>query len=207
MIKSNPLYADFLPAKINTHDIKSRVKNRTDFNREIKSLERFMKKGSEKMILTEQGIKTTAYEKREITLRVRSINIKRKKIRGANKVGRESGNLAVAEDRSLFPKQFNLNQLSPKGWDRYKKNVYNQTQSDYYNIKNEQYKRSYIIALYKTLPVDLAEQIESLLNNVDGETMYNLSLQDTTLDIIYTYSPEDARHKGEVILNRWKMYV
>ena len=60
LLKQVPELEDFLPPKQSTKDIKNAVKTRRDFNNAMNSLDRFMRKGAEKPIVTKEGVKTTA---------------------------------------------------------------------------------------------------------------------------------------------------
>ena len=64
LLKQVPELDEFLPPKASTKEIRAGVKTRRDLENEIKSLKRFLKKGAEKPIVTKEGVKTTAYEKK-----------------------------------------------------------------------------------------------------------------------------------------------
>ena len=52
----------YLPSKVSLDDVKGNIVNKWDYNRQIKYLEQFTNRGSEKLIVTEGGATLTKYE-------------------------------------------------------------------------------------------------------------------------------------------------
>ena len=81
LAKSNPEIANVLPEKVSTRQLKEMINTRQDLNRELNSLKRFSKKGSEKIVVvpnTEYELKITKWQQTEMNRRVGIINRRRK---------------------------------------------------------------------------------------------------------------------------------
>lgn len=73
---------NYLPSRIKKSDIYDNISTRQDLKREINSLKRFSKKGAEKIVVlpnTDYNLKTTKWQKREMSISLATINRRRKK--------------------------------------------------------------------------------------------------------------------------------
>ena len=77
IIKKFPSMEEFLPDKMSVKELRKNIETRQDFNRVINSLNRFSQKNAEEPIVTKQGIKTTKYEIKEMSIKVATINRRR----------------------------------------------------------------------------------------------------------------------------------
>lgn len=68
LIKIVPELEDILPKKASVNEIRKNVVSRSDFNKQIASLKRFMEKGMEDTVTTKQGVVTTKYQLRELQI-------------------------------------------------------------------------------------------------------------------------------------------
>lgn len=72
---------NYLPSKVKYSDLKSEIRTRQDLKREMNSLKRFSKKGSEEIVVlpnTDYNLKTTKWQKKEMSIMVSTINRRRK---------------------------------------------------------------------------------------------------------------------------------
>lgn len=147
LLKQVPELEEFLPAKISTKEIRERVKTRRDFKNELNSIERFMRKGAEKPIVTKEGIKTTAYEKKEIEFKVRAINARRAAERKRANVSTEKGTMGTIRENNLKPKQVDINKVKKSDWEKFKESVEKQARDSYFQDKYERYKENFMKGL------------------------------------------------------------
>lgn len=207
-IKKNPDIAMFLPARITTDEIRSRIQTRQDFNRELNSLNRFSRKGSTKPIITPQGLTTTQWEKNEIGIRVRTINRRRARMLKEANLSHEKGNTYLAEEMNLVPKNFNINEITVRNWDKYKKGVFKQSLSNYIRQGYENYKRGYLSSLQDTLSSnEYRQRIAEIVESLDSESVYKAGFYDPRLAMEFRYSPEEQERVDRLTLEMWEVYL
>lgn len=208
ILKKNPEYKDYLPSKINYMDIKHSIYSRKDFNRNINSYNRFLKSGSEKPILSKSGIKTTEWEKKELAIKVRTINTQRALKRKAANVSTEKGTMGTIKSNNLQPKKFDIDKISIKSWGAFTESVEKQIQSDYYQKQAEQYKKNYLNAIYKYLgKTPQTIQLYNIIKSLDPETIYHAYYEDPFLQISYTSDPIPADEIASTALEKWQSYI
>ena len=81
--KKNPESAEYLPSKLTVKALKKEIKTREDFNKRMKELERFQKKGAQKIVSIPgaegEEFKLTAWELKTAQRRFKKVNEMRKK--------------------------------------------------------------------------------------------------------------------------------
>lgn len=207
-IKRNPDIAMFLPERITTEGLRSRIKTRQDLNRELNSINRFGRKDATKPVMTPLGLMTTRWEKNEIGIRVASINRRRSRTLKEADLKPEKGNTYVAENANLLPKKYNINKIKPSDWDKYKKGVFKQTISTYTAQGWENYKRSYLLSIEENLyQSENAKALKKLIESLDAETVYKGSFYSPNLDIVFTYDPKEQDWIVQRALETWEEYL
>ena len=81
LAKRNPSIKNLLPGKVSTKKLKSLIATRNDLKREIRALERFSRRGAEKLVPApnnENNVMVTKWQKEELIRRVALVNRKRK---------------------------------------------------------------------------------------------------------------------------------
>lgn len=198
LIKKVPELEDFLPEKLVIKNIKESIKTRKDFNRAIKSFQRFLKKGAEKTVYTKQGVKTTAYEVGEMRIKVAAINRERARILKKMKPSTEKGTMGSIKQNSLMPKQFNLENMSVQAWQKFVESVEKQSASSYWTERYKQYKENYLKAFDNQLGgTPKAERIRKLIEAMPAEQLDAAYYQDPNLQIDFVYD----EHESEWILD------
>lgn len=212
LIKQVPELEDFLPAKLVVKDIKASIQTRQDFNRELNSIKRFMKKGAEKTVYTKQGVKTTKYMVNELKIKVQTINRERaRKLKEMNPTT-EKGTMGSIKQNSLRPKQFNLENMSQKGWEKFVESVTKQSASTYWEERYNQYKENYLKALENQLGSHpLYETLKNKAEGMTPEELERVYYQEPNLQIDFIYDENemewvanlmneafDAYYRGEI---------
>lgn len=206
LIKQVPELEDFLPAKKSVKEIRNNITTRQDFKREINSIERFMRKGAEKPIVTKEGIKTTQYEKRELQIKVQQINKRRKQELKLLNPSIEKGNLHTVQELNLAPQKFNLDKMKKADWEGFKRRIDKQSRSSYYNEKYERYKENYMKGIENVFGI-AGEPIIELVKKMTGEQLTEAFYNDVVLEINFIYDPIDMQAKIDAIIERLNKYI
>lgn len=206
LLKQVPELEDFLPAKKSVKEIRSNITTRQDFKREINSIERFMRKGAEKPIVTKEGIKTTQYEKRELQIKVRQINKRRKQELKLLNPSIEKGNLHTVQELNLAPQKFNLDKMKKSDWEGFKRRIDKQSRSSYYAEKYERYKKNYMKGIENVFG-PAGESILELVRQMAGEELTKAFYNDVILEIDFIYDPIDMQAKIDAIIERLNKYI
>lgn len=207
-LKKNPELAPYLPERLTTAGLREKIKTRQDFNRETKSAERFLKKGSEEPITTNKGIKSTKWEIQEIRYKVQQINRQRKTKRKKADVSTEKGTMGTIQANSLQPKKFNINTISPANWEAFKKSVEKQVGSNYYQNKDEQYKENYLKALYNVFGSQSDfQQLQWYIKQIPASALTEMYYNEPILQIDFIYDPIELEARFDAILETLASYV
>lgn len=202
LIKQVPELADILPNKVSVKDLKNNIYSRKDFNRTIKSLNRFMKKGAEDTVTTKQGVVTTKYQLNEIKIQTQSINATRRAKRKASGASTEKGTMGSIEKMNLNDKVVNVNEIPKEAWENFINTLSFQTMDTYYKYKNDIYKQNYIKALENELG-NYGINIQELVNQLPPDYLVDKFYLEPRLQIDFIYTVEEQEKRAEVILNKW----
>ena len=176
--KKNPAIKNVLPEKVTVAQMKELIETRQDLKRELNALKRFSKRGSEKIVEVpdnDYNLKTTKWQKEEMTRRIGIINRKRKKrlkeiqetplMSRGQELGYTKGQLGMgrAEEVSLTP----MNAFTPRMTRRdlkYKfRNILKESQSSYWNKRDLMLKENYIKSLEENFnPNDIKDVVKAI---------------------------------------------
>jgi hypothetical protein len=213
-MKKHPENADILPEKIKKKEVKEQVQYRNDFNKLLKSTERFMKKDATKVIKNKEGVQTTKWEKKEIAIKVATINRERTRERKlaemipttsqGKETGLKRGEMGDTRTNELKPKQFDFNKIkSKKEWQMFIDSVDKQVSTTYKLHKMELFKENYIKALKIALPA-YADEIIEVLKDIPAPTVVNTFYGEQEASIDFIYDPQEAEVIGEILLQLWQ---
>lgn len=204
--KKYPDFAQYLPKRISTKEIKSRVATRQDFNRLYKEYSRFLKKGAEELVTTPTGITVTKWDIQEAKYKVQAVNRsrarKRKELKGI--VTTESGTMGSIQNANLMPKQFNLSDIND--WDAYVGNLDKQLHSQYYVKKEAKYRENFIQALYNVFNSE-ADDIINLVNQIPDSELSKLYFSNPVLQIDFIYDPLEQEMIHDLIVENLQEYL
>lgn len=198
-LKAHPEWAEYLPERLTTSDLKNRIETRQDFNRELKSYQRFMKKGAETPLMSQTGIKTTQWEKKEVGYKIAQINRLRTLERKKADVSTYKGTMGTIKNNNLLPKTFNFNKIKPKEWEKYMQTVNNQIRSTYHNEKMEKYKSNYLKAIDNIFGSSAGEIID-IVSEIPAEKLMRMYYDDPVLQIDFVYDPLELQTIKENII-------
>lgn len=183
---------------------------RSEFNKVIKSLARYNKKGAEQMVVSKKGITTTKWEKKEVGIKMSVINATRAKelknvealeatSRGVP-LGTTRGEMGSERLNSLKPKKYNFDEIEPGvSWEKFKVTVTKQSSAKSRQEKIDLYKQNYLQALdaYGGYADDIKWIVEQLPSDRVVETYYT----EQEADIPFVYSGVDGRHEKDMTLD------
>ena len=196
-----PELKDILPNTITKYDKiemmeKFKTMSRAEFNKEMKSLDRFLKKDSEKAIVSKTGNRVTKWEKNEVALKVAQINRERtrqrkeiEKIEAISQgelIGLKRGEMGSERLNELKPKKFNFDKIrGGKEWEKYKAGVEKQANPETRERIYEMYKENYLKGLdaYGGYADSIKEIVEQLPADVVVKTFYKE--QEASIDFVY----------------------
>lgn len=206
-LNKHPELAPFLPKRISTTEIKDKVKTRADFNREIKSYQRFMRRGAEAPVTNEKGLMLTKWEKQEVGIKIATINRRRGRERKKADVSPYKGNMHTIAEANLMNKKFNFENIEVKRWDTYVRNVEKQVMSHYTRERDEQYKANYMEALDNALSSDDARRVKEAVRKIDATKFKDLYFASPELEIGFIYDPQESESIADVIIERLEEYL
>lgn len=192
LLKKNPALKPYLPDRINAKKLTKNIQTRSDFNREINSLGRFLKKGAETPITTDTGLRTTQWQRKEIGYKVAIINRQRTAERKRANVSTFTGTMGTIQKNNLEPKQYDFNKIKPSDWDKFVQNVEKQVKENYFSEKNELYKQNYMTAISNVFNKEDSSKLLSIIQNIPAENLIDLFYSDPVLQIDFVYDPLEA---------------
>lgn len=198
LLKQFPELEEFLPSKASTKEIKKSVQTRRDLKNELNSLERFMHKGAEKPIITKEGIKTTAYEKKEIAIKVRAINQRRAAELKKAAPSTEKGTMGTVRENNLKPKQYDIDKIKKSDWKKFVESVEKQSKDSYASDRYERYKDNFLKGLENAFGEKGSKLIE-IAKKIYPETLTQMYYDDPILQIDFIYDPLEMQVKIEAM--------
>lgn len=207
LLKQVPELEAFLPPKMSVADIKKSIQTRQDFNREIASLKRFLKKGAEKPVVNKQGVKTTKYELNELRLKLNRINRERAKRLAEMKPSTEKGTMGSIQQNALRPKKFNFESQSAKSWDKFVESVEKQSLPGYWDERLKKYKENFLVGLKNEFGSSpLYELIKEKIMAISPEELDRIYYQEPNLQIDYVYDEAELKIKANLMLEALEAY-
>lgn len=212
LAKKQPYLRDMLPDRLSKRELKNRITTRQDFNRVVRSAERFSKRGAESLITNEAGFAITKYEKREVSYKLAVINRKRAEqlrryeemevINQGKGTGIKRGQMPSQRLAALKPKRFNWDKMTRQHYEAFLKTLNKQAFDKYTQEMDAMYKWNYIKALKQVLPPKYAYIIEKV-KQMDPEEVIERFYTDQNATIDFIYDPVALNLKAEVLDKVW----
>ena len=199
-LRKHPELKPYLPERLTVQGLKEQIKTRNDFNREVNSAKRFLKKGVEMPYTSESGIKTTEWERREIGIKVGVINRRKARERKAADVSTYKGTMGSIRENNLLPKKYNIDKIRPSDWDKFVESVEKQVASTYSTEKQSRYKANYIKGVQNIFSPADAQAIISIVSRIPDEEFTQLFYDDPVLQLDFVYDPLEAHFKAEQVM-------
>lgn len=180
--EKHPELKEILPKRAKVSEMKQLIQTRQDLNREINALKRFTKRGSEKIVDVpgnDYNLKTTKWQKQEMTRRVGMINRKRKErlkelesieleSRG-EKLGYTKGDIGMgkAEEIAYLPMQPFTKKMNRKDFNHKFENIRRESQSAYWDKRDIMLRDNFIKSLEENFNPNDLEDITKEVYNMD----------------------------------------
>lgn len=211
--KKHPELASILPERINKRELMENIKYRSTFNRELKSLDRFSKRGAEKPVVNKEGVSVTKWERKETAYKYaqwnRELARQRKEAEftevtsQGKPTGLKRGEMGSVRMKSLEPRKFDFEKVkSNKEWEKLVSRVDKNLSDDFTLQKMERFKENYIQGLENVFGEsgkDLIEKVKKISPEVIVNTFY--SEQEASIDFIY--DPIELAARLDVITGIW----
>ena len=217
ILKKDPQMKEYLPERARKNELKARIETRSELKKEMNSLKRFLKRGSEELVFNDfegkERLGITKYEKREIEIQVATINrlksIRRKEIeemdvksRGKN-VGYKNREMERMEKLQLLqPKIFNFKKKKKSDYEHFKKGLKNDV--DYITMKDLILRDNYIDSLYEHLGNNnYVDEIAKTIEGMPLDKFIGKYYSDKEAIIEFIYDPIQAKTKLEELYKVW----
>lgn len=204
VLKKNPEFADFLPERLNVRDFSAQIETRQDFNRLVKSARRFIKPGAEMPVMSETGIATTLWEKRE--LRYANQRIARARSEAAKKanVSTYKGTMGTIRANNLQPRNSNIDTIPASSWEQYLESTRKQDRANYMYDRAVQYKADYLRNVREKIwGGPWAKTLFDFVSTLDSWFMYDRYYDDPVLQINYISDPAEAEIIAQNAYEHW----
>lgn len=210
LTKKNPELVAVFPEKTSVRQLKELIDTRQDLKRELNSLRRFTRRGSEEIVdipESDYNLQITKWQKEEMTRRTAVINRKRKKrleeiesmemtSRG-QKLGYTRGQLGMgkADEIALKPLKAFTPRMTRKDLQKKFKSIQLQSQSTYFNTKDEQFRQNYIKGLLENYNIHDIEDVVEKIESMDFKEFYN-TFQAEGGTFEFHYPPDNEQYEG-----------
>jgi hypothetical protein len=195
--KNSPKKRSFLPSKVSITDIREKVYSRQDFNRIINRLDRFGRRGAEKIVTTKGGATVTKWELKEAKNLSRFANIKKAWRRKKLGISPQKGNVMSAEAIGLSPTVTEaVETKTERDLEKFIQSMERRLKADYYEQGYEQYKEHYLKGIKNQLgDKELIEMIEA----IDPEELFEQTVANPKMRINFMYEPQEIQTLSTVM--------
>lgn len=216
LAKKNPQMKNALPEKISVRELKELIKTRQDLKREMNSLRRFSKRGSEELVTvpnSDYNLQVTKWQKVEMNRRVGIINRRRAKrleemenielkSRGKS-LGYTKGQLGMgrAERVALSPMNAFYRTMNRKDLIKRFKAILKESQSSYFTEADLRLKENFIKGLEDSYNKNDVKEVVQAIRKMDIKDFLNtFYTEDSPFEFVYP--PTDEQYHG--FLNQLK---
>lgn len=192
--KKYPELKNALPERASIAQMKELIETRQDLNRELNSLRRFSRKGAEELVDVpdnDYNLKTTKWQKQEMTMRTAIINRKRKaRLQEISEWEMKSGGKALgytrgefgmgkADEVALNPLKAFTPSMGRKDLNMKFRHIKKESQSTYFSRKEEMLRENYITGLRRTYNEEDIKDVINSIENMDFKEFYRTFQEDT----------------------------
>lgn len=220
LIKQNPQMENVLPEKVSVGQLKELINTRQDLKRELNSLKRFSKRGSEQIVEvpdTDYNLKITKWQRTEINRRVGIINRRRAKrledlsdleatSRGES-LGYKRSDIGMgrATEVSLSPMNAFTRRMNQRDLKMKWQGILKESQSDYFTQKDFRLRNNYIKALEQNFnPNDIKDVVDEIKSMDIEDFLLKFEEEGGTLELAYPPNQEQYEGYLNAIKSTWK---
>lgn len=191
--------------RLSVNQLKEMIKTRKDFNREINALKRFSRRGAEEIITldnTDNNIKTTKWQKIEMSRRAAVINRLRKQRRDMIEnievkggTGYKVGDIGMGNQASheLAPLKITFPSMTQTDLKWKFKNVVDQSMSDYFNERDEMLMDNYINSIFQNYNYEDVKDVIDKISSMSLIEFLNVFYENPGI-FEWSYHDEEQYH-------------
>lgn len=207
--KKNPELKNALPEKVSARQLKELINTRQDLKREINSLRRFSKKGSEEIeTYGDYNIKVTKWQRKEMNRRVGIINRKRQQRleeleelemqSGGESLGYTKGQLGMGriERVELAPMKALTKGMNQRDVNMKWRNILKESQSEFLQEKDYRCRENYIKGLEENFNPSDVEDIIAEIEDMDIKDFIKTFYSDQDASFEGIYAPNNEQYEG-----------
>ena len=218
ILKKNPEIAEYLPDRVTVKDLKNNITSRQQLNRELNSLRRFSKRGSEEIITSKTGLKVTKWEKKEVGIQVAIINRertrKKKQLESeeatsrGQKLNQTRSQMNSIRMNELNKKVFNFDKIKKSDWDKYKATVKRQSHPDFQSEADENLRKNYIKGIKEIFgETETTRQLIKIIESTPLKDFITKFYKEQEATVDFIYDPIEAERKLKILKDDvWNMY-
>lgn len=210
--KAHPEIADLLPESIKGERRKELLEilndpytTKQDFERKMKSLQRFSQKDATKVMVDIEGNPILNWEKKEIQYKVTAVNQKLKKQREAlaqNKPLVKKGDIEYNELEEI-----KLEELQNIKWDKFAKALDKKLMQRFEDRSAELYKQKYLEKIQENMH-SAGDEFYNFISRVPAKVLWEARFQeDKSLKIQFTSDPVPSDELAQMSLDKWRDYL
>lgn len=209
LAKKNPEMINALPEKTSVRQLKELVQTRRDLKREINSLKRFSRRGSEEIIsYGDYNIKLTKWQKTEINRRVGIINQRRTRrlremeemelTQGGESLGYKKGDVGMGriERVELSPMKGLTPGMNQRDVIKKWRNIVKESQSGYFTDKDYRLRENYLKGLRENFNPDDIADLEVAIAGMDIREFKKRFYSEADADFEGLYAPNNEQYQG-----------
>jgi hypothetical protein len=215
-LKRKGFHDEYLPEKLNYYKVVERIQKdpvytRKDMQDQFKLMDVVLNKRNEKLVNSERGAVIPQFEKKQIEIKVKAINRRRKAEREKlDKLVATDRNKPIEVDRDLNPvrivnKKFNFKNMSKKDLEMYLKTMreFDETDRD----REERYRENFYKAMRNTLTDEEYKRLKLVIDKIPTDKLLEKYYTDENMNIGFYYEPADHELKYEQILESWNSMI
>lgn len=205
---------EFLPQPVKRKDVFDSIETRADFNRVIKSLQRFSERGAEKPYVSKRGAKMTAWERKEFIYKQAAVNRRRERERkrieekevrvGGKGQGSTRAQMGTIKQNELKPSRKNPQNMSQKEWELARDNIERALNRTAVAQKMDTMRENYIKGLREAGILDADPQIEELIRGISAQDFYDNVETDETATFQFYKDPQAFETLVHYIRKTWE---
>lgn len=173
--------------------------SRAEYNRRMKSLENYLKRGAEKKYITREGVNITVWEKNEIDRAIRTVNARRRAALEKYQPSTYKGTMGTIERANLRPKKNRIQRVLPSEWESFKKSVEKSAKMSDPAYSAKRYKENLMQAVKNRYGKGTLYEI---IKDISPEKLVEFYYNEPLLQIDFIYDPHEAEEVEQVILGR-----
>lgn len=208
-VSKTPTLKSVQPEPIKYSEITKTIRSRAEFNRVYEVYSRYLKRGAERPVTNQSGVRITRWMSNEARYATQRINTARARERARYEALPGKLRPGALDELGLNPKRNPLKTVTSKQWaNKLFKGLQNQAGVNYYRIGEEQYKANYLKSLRKNYNgIPGFTKFYRFIQGLSGGLLLEAVSQDPTFLIEYNYGMEEGEDKLEYLEEQWQDYL